>query len=121
MTVIAAIAISATAASVASVAISQSAAVTGTVDMLSGKVATALTLQNSINNHIQLVILKLNHQTALLQEQLDFLYETYVISCSTFYYSVCVTPIKVLNSSKAVGDLNAYLARPWNYTFVNIP
>lgn len=87
--VIAVITISPTATAVASVATSQSAAVIGTMDMLSGEVAMALIVQNSINTQIQLVILNLNQQTALLQEQLDFLWETHVISCSLLSFSVC--------------------------------
>lgn len=82
--VIAVITISLTATAVASVATSQSAAVTGAMDMLSGEVAMALIVQNSVNTQIQLVILNLNQQTALLQEQLDFLWETHVISWFSF-------------------------------------
>lgn len=89
MAVIAVITISPTATAVASVATSQSAAVIGTMDMLSGEVAMALIVQNSVNTQIQLVILNLNQQTALLQEQLDFLWETHVISCSLLSFSVC--------------------------------
>jgi len=70
--VIAAITISVTAAAVAGVTISQSAAVVGTVDMLSAKVPMALTVQNSINIQIQLGILNLNQQTALLQNNCTF-------------------------------------------------
>lgn len=85
--VIAVITISPTATAVASVATSQSAA--GTMDTLSGEVAMALIVQNSVNTQIQLVILNLNQQTALLQEQLDFLWETHVISCSLLSFCVC--------------------------------
>lgn len=87
--VIAVITIPPTATAEASVATSQSAAVIGTMDTLSGEVAMALIVQNSVNTQIQLVILNLNQQTALLQEQLDFLWETHVISCSLLSFCVC--------------------------------
>ena len=64
-----------------------------------------LTVQNRVKIQIQLVILNLNQQTALYWtssgKPMLYLVLPFII--------LCITPVKVLDSSKAVGDLNAYL------------
>lgn len=62
--VIAASALSATAATVARITVSQSAATAETVNTLAARVTQALETQNTINSHIQLGMLNLNQQTA---------------------------------------------------------
>lgn len=88
-----AIATAATAAAVSRIALSQSLPIVtaSTVNKLSGEVAEALSTQNNLNAFIQLGILNLSQQTALLQEQLDFLWETHMASCSPIFMHVCVT------------------------------
>ena len=117
--VIAAIAISATAATVAGITVSQSAATAETVNTLAARVTQALETQNTINSHIQLGMLNLNQQTALLQEQINVLWMVQQASCSHFYHSACVTLMEVKNMSFEVQRLNAYLRGPWNDSFVN--
>ena len=58
--VIAAIAISATAATVAGITVSQNTATAETVNTLAARVTQALETQNTMDSHIQLVMLNLN-------------------------------------------------------------
>lgn len=100
--VITAIATTATAAAVSRIALSQSVVTASTVNKLSGEVAEALSTQNNLNAFIQLGILNLNQQTALLQE-------THMASCSPIFMHVCVTPPRVQNLTLALSQLNNYL------------
>ena len=71
-----------------------------------------------MDSHIQLGMLNLNQQTALLQEQINVLWMVQQASCSHFFHSACVTLMKVKNMSFEVQRLNAYLRGPWNDSFV---
>ena len=62
------IAVAATAATAAGVAISQSVATASTVDTLSGQVANALATQNDINSYIHKGILQLHLQLIVVQD-----------------------------------------------------
>ena len=60
-------------ATVAGVAISQTAVTAETVDQLSGRVSESLQTQSALDTHIGLGLLNLNQHTVLLQEQVDSL------------------------------------------------
>lgn len=60
------IAVATTAATVAGITLSRTVIVSKTVNRLSSKVASALTVQNNINSQNQLRTLNLNQHTALL-------------------------------------------------------
>ena len=113
--VVAAIVTAVASAVAAGIAISQTAAVASTVDSLARQVATAVDTQYSLNERIHQGILQLNLQPALLQEQLDFLWDFHMVSCSpSSCPSVifCVMPRPVKNFTATVSQLNSYLKGP---------
>ncbi|XP_060046353.1 uncharacterized protein LOC132538136 [Erinaceus europaeus] len=117
--VVSIIAACATAATVAGLALSQSAAAASTIDQLAERVSEGLQKQNTLNAQIHMGILNLNQQTALLQEQVDALWKMHDATCSHFFRATCVTPLQVQNASEQLRVLNTYLRGPWNVTFVN--
>lgn len=88
------------------IAINQTVTVASTVDSLARQVATALEIQNSLTEHICQGIFQLNLQTALLQEQLDFLWDLHVVSFSLSFHHICATPGPVRNLSATVSQVN---------------
>ena len=107
MAVVAAIVTAVVPATATRIAISQTAAVASTVDSLARQVATAVDTQYSLNERIHQGILQLNLQTALLQEQLDFLWDLHIVSCSPSFHHICATPRPVKNLSATVSQLNS--------------
>ena len=91
---------------------SQNAATAETVNTLAARVTQALESQNTMDSHIQLGMLNLNQQTALLQEQINVLWMVQQASCSHFYHSASVTLMEVKNMFFEVQCLNAYLRGP---------
>ena len=73
-TVVAIVAISAMAETAARIAFSQTVQMAETVNQLAERVSNALDIQNDINGHIQLGILTLKQQVALVQEQVNYLW-----------------------------------------------
>lgn len=116
---VAIIAISVTAATAAGIVLSQTVQMAETVNQLAEGVSNALDIQNDLNGHIQLGILTLNQQVALVQEQVDYLWTFQPLTCSSFYHVICVTPGTVLHASATVMKLNRCMRGIWNITFVN--
>ena len=83
---IAIIAMSATIATAVGVALSQTVQMVETVYQMAEKVSNALNIQNDFNGHIQLGILTLNQQVALVQEQADMRYSWHCIACFCYCY-----------------------------------
>lgn len=59
-------------------------------------------------------------QTALLQEQMDFLFATRHITCSPIFHAICVVPGRVANASQQVLTLNKILTSSWNDSYWNL-
>ncbi|KAL6090492.1 hypothetical protein STEG23_023935 [Scotinomys teguina] len=106
--VVAAIAVSTTDATAAGIAVSQNVQTVITVNKLPERVSSALDLQNQVNGHLHFELLTLNQQMVLEQEQMDILWAQQHVQCAHSFSSVCIK------------RLNAYIAGPWNVTFMNL-
>lgn len=114
--VVAVIALSAAAATIAGLAMAQTSLVSDTVDKLVRQMIAAVHTQNALNVHIKFGLLNLNQQTSLLWEQAYFLWLVQQMSCSHSCHSICVTSVNIANASYEVKQLNGYLNSPWNVT-----
>ena len=93
--------ISATADTSVKVALSQTVQRTETVNQLAERVSNALDIQNYLNGHIQLGILTLNQQVALVQEQVDYLwtFQQLIMLCVLFMALYCMLLLLLWNST----------------------
>ena len=100
----------ATTATAVRVALSQTVQMAETVNQLAERVSNALDIQNDLNGHIQLGILTLNQQVALVQEQVDYLwtFQQLIMLCVLLMALYCM-----------LLQLNRHMRGVWNTAFVN--
>ena len=100
-TVVAIVAISAMAETAARIAFSQTVQMAETVNQLAERVSNALDIQNDLNGHIQLGILTLNQQVALVQEQVDYLwtFQQLIMLCVLLMALYCMLLLLLWNST----------------------
>lgn len=105
--IVAAIALTGTAAKVAGVTISQTAVTAETV--LSGEVGgdRALRTRSALDSQIGFGLLNLDQWTAILPEQVDFLWLLRQVSCSHSCSAACILPADVVGASDVAEQLNA--------------
>ena len=91
----------ATTATAAGLALSQTVQTAETVNQKAKIISNALDIQNDLNGHIQLGILTLNQQVALVQEQVDYLwtFQQLIMLCVLLMALYCMLLLLLWNST----------------------
>uniref|UniRef100_A0A8C6QYM4 Retroviral envelope protein GP41-like domain-containing protein n=1 Tax=Nannospalax galili TaxID=1026970 RepID=A0A8C6QYM4_NANGA len=118
--IVAAIVVSAGAATAAAVALTTGVQTATVLNELAGKTAMALEAQEQINGMLKAGILMINQRVDLLQEQVDMLGQMLQVGCIHQMQGLCVTAVQFSNFSVASNlsrTLSEHLRGNWSREF----